>query len=122
MTVAVGYVVRQLPSIYESRALLTVQPATISPLLVTSFTDEDLAQRLDTINKEVLSRTSLEPMIKKYDLYRAERQSGMAMELIIQKMYSNITVDIEKTDNEKVAAFSIKYRDRSPEAARNVTR
>lgn len=120
MTIAVGYVVQQLPSIYESRALLTVQPATISERLVTSYTDEDLAQRLDTINKEVLSRTSLEPMIKKYDLYLAERRAGMPMELIVQKMYSNITVDIERTDNEKVAAFSIKYRDRSPEAARNV--
>lgn len=121
MTIAVGYVVQQLPSIYESRALLTVQPATISERLVTSFTDEDLAQRLDTINKEVLSRTSLEPMIKKYDLFQQERQAGIPMELLVQKMNRNITVDIERTDNEKVAAFSIKYRDRSPEAARNVT-
>ena len=121
MTIAVGYVVQQLPSIFESRALLTVQPATISERLVTSFTDEDLAQRLDTINKEVLSRTSLEPMIKKYDLFQQERQAGMPMELLVQKMNRNITVDIERTDNEKVAAFSIKYRDRSPEAARNVT-
>ncbi len=38
------------------------------------------------------------------------------------KMSSNIKIDLERTDDDrKVAAFSIKYRDRSPEAARNVT-
>ncbi|MDQ3179968.1 MAG: hypothetical protein M3Q33_05545, partial [Acidobacteriota bacterium] len=37
-------------------------------------------------------------------------------------MSSNIKIDLERTDDDrKVAAFSIKYRDRSPEAARNVT-
>jgi uncharacterized protein involved in exopolysaccharide biosynthesis len=37
-------------------------------------------------------------------------------------MYKNIIVEVEKSDDEqKVASFSIKYRDRSPEAARNVT-
>jgi len=43
------------------------------------------------------------------------------MELIIEKMSKNIVSEIEKSDDErKVAAFSLKYRDRTPEAARNV--
>jgi uncharacterized protein involved in exopolysaccharide biosynthesis len=38
------------------------------------------------------------------------------------KMVKNISVEVERTEDlQKVAAFSIKYRDRSPEAARNVT-
>jgi uncharacterized protein involved in exopolysaccharide biosynthesis len=45
----------------------------------------------------------------------------MPTELIIDKMRKNIIVDLEKTDNEKLAAFKISYRDRTPEAARNVT-
>lgn len=120
-TVAIGYVVYHLPSIYESTSLLTVKPPTISQNLVQSLTNEDLSQRLQTINQEVLSRSSLEPMVTKYDLYKNERASGMPMELIIEKMYKAIKVDIEDAGTEKVAAFRIRYRDRDPQATRNVT-
>jgi polysaccharide chain length determinant protein (PEP-CTERM system associated) len=121
MTAAIGYVVYKLPSIYESTSLLTVKPPTISSNLVQSLTNEDLSQRLQTINQEVLSRSSLEPLVQKYDLYKQERAAGLPMELIIEKMYKNIKVSLEESGNVKVAAFSIKYRDRDPQAARNVT-
>ncbi|CAN5362470.1 hypothetical protein BH10ACI1_BH10ACI1_02810 [soil metagenome] len=122
MTAAIGYVVYKLPSIFESKTVLTVKPPTISDKVVSSLTDEDLSQRLQTINTEVLSRNSLEPMVTKYDLFKLERNAGVPMELIIEKMSKNIIVEVEKSDDDrKVASFSIKYRDRSPEAARNVT-
>lgn len=121
LTAAIGWVVYSLPSIYESTSLLTVKPPTISSNLVQALSSEDLSQRLSTINQEVLSRSSLEPMIQKYDLYKLERNSGMPMELIIEKMYKNIRVELEETGNDKVAAFRIRYRDREPQAARNVT-
>jgi len=122
MTAAIGYVVYKLPSIYESKTLLTVKPPTISEKVVQSLTDEDLTQRLQTINQEVLSRSSLEPMVAKYKLFQLERDAGMDMALIVEKMYKNIVVEPERTDDDrKVAAFKITYRDRSPEAARNVT-
>ena len=121
VALAVAYVVSKLPSIYESTTLLTLKPPTISEKVVQSLSDEDLSQRLQTINQEVLSRTSLEPMIAKYKLFQMEKDAGMPTELIIEKMRSNVRVEPERTDNEKVAAFRIYYRDRSPEAARNVT-
>lgn len=121
MTAAIGYVVYKLPSIYESTSLLTVKPPTISSNLVQSLTNEDLSQRLQTINQEVLSRSSLEPMVQKYDLYKQERAAGLPMELIIEKMYKNIKVDLEEPGSEKVAAFRVRYRDRDPQATRNVT-
>src|SRR5436190_12400584 len=119
MTMAIGYVVYRLPSIYESTSLLTVKPPTISANLVQSLSNEDLSQRLTTISQEVLSRSSLEPMVQKYDLYKVERGNGVPMELIIEKMYKNIVVKVDET-NDKVAAFRISYRDRDPQAARNV--
>ena len=122
MTAAIGYVVYKLPSVYESKTLLTVKPPTISDKVVQSLTEEDLTQQLQTIKQEILSRSSLEPMVAKYKLFELERNAGMPMELIIEKMFKNIDVVIERSDNdEKVAAFKITYRDRSPEAARNVT-
>lgn len=121
LTAAIGYAVYRLPSIYESTSLLTVKPPTISANLVASLSTEDLSQRLSTINQEVLSRSSLEPMVQKYDLYKPERASGMPMELVVEKMYKNIKVDLEESGDQKVAAFRIRYRDRDPQAARNVT-
>ena len=121
MTAAIGYVVNRLPSIYESTSLLTVKPPSISQNLVQSLSSEDLSQRLTTINQEVLSRSSLEPMVQKYDLYKTERAQGVPMELIIDKMYKSIVVKLDENGNEKVAAFRISYRDRDPQAARNVT-
>jgi len=122
MTAAIGYVVYKLPSVYESKTLLTVKPPTISEKVVQSLTDDDLNERLQTINQQVLSRSSLEPMVSKYRLFELEKNAGVPMELIIDKMYKNITVEPEKSDTaQKVAAFKIIYRDRTPEAARNVT-
>ncbi|MEP6901733.1 MAG: hypothetical protein ABJA66_08285 [Actinomycetota bacterium] len=121
MTAAIGYVVYKLPSVYESTTLLTIKPPTISEKLVPTLSDEDLSQRLQTINQEVASRSSLEPMVTKYDLFKSERNSGMDMALIIDKMRKNIVVAAEKTDTEKLAAFRISYRDRDPQATRNVT-
>ncbi|HSK71284.1 MAG TPA: Wzz/FepE/Etk N-terminal domain-containing protein [Pyrinomonadaceae bacterium] len=119
--VSVGYVVYKLPDFYESKTLLTVKPPTISEKVVQSLSEEDLSQRLQSMSQEVLSRSSLEPMILKYKLFQAERDAGMPMELVIDKMYKNIKVEPERNDQEKVAAFRIAYKDRSPESARNVT-
>ena len=122
MTAAIGYVVYKLPSVFESKTILAVTAPQISEKVVSSLTDDDLSQRLQTIRTEVLSRNSLEPMVAKYDLFKLERNAGMPMELIIEKMYKNIEVEVEKSDDDrKVASFIIKYKDRSPEAARNVT-
>lgn len=120
MTLSIGYVVYRLPSVYESKTILTVKPPTISERVVQSMTNADLSQRIETINKEVLSRTSLEPMVAKYGLFKLEKDAGVPTELIIDRMRRNITVELQRTDNEKLAAFYISYRDRTPEAARNV--
>ncbi len=122
LATSVGFfwVVMKLPSVYRSTSLLTINPPIISDSVVKSLSDEDISQRLNTINSEVLSRTSLEPMVKKYKLYEMEQQSGLPVELIVEKVRGKIEVKPEKTDNEKVASFRITYDDRSPESARNL--
>ena len=117
---AVGWVVWKLPNIYESRTVLTVKAPTISQSVVRPLTDEDLSQRLTTISQEVMSRSTLEPMVTKYNLFQSERTAGFPMELIIDKMRKSITIEPEKNDKEEVAAFKISYRDREPQAARAV--
>lgn len=117
---AVGYVVNKLPDMYESKTSLTLKPPQISDKVVQSLTEDDLSQRLTTMNQEILSRSTLEPMVSKYKLFEQERNAGMDMGLIIEKMYKNITVEPEKNDERKTTGFKLTYKDRSAEAARNV--
>ncbi len=118
---AVAWVVRSLPNFYESTTFLTLKPPTISEKVSPSLASEDLSQRLESINQTVLSRSSLEPMITKYNLFQTERASGMPIELVVEKMRKNITVDPEKSDEErKTFGFHLTYLDRSPELAQKV--
>jgi uncharacterized protein involved in exopolysaccharide biosynthesis len=118
--VAVGWVVLKLPNLYESKTTLTVKPPTISEKVVASLSEEDISQQLQTINQQVLSRSTLEPMVAKYKLFESEKAAGMPMELIIERMFKNIKTEVTRGDDRKVAGFSITYLDRTPEAARNV--
>lgn len=118
--IAVAYVVGKLPNVYESKTSLVLKPPTISKEVVKSMTEDDLSQRLQTMNQEILSRLTLEPMIAKYSLFEQERAAGTPMELIIEKMRKNINVEPEKGDDEKIAGFVLTYRDRTPQAARSV--
>lgn len=118
---AVFWVVRGLPSYYVSTTLLTLTPPAISEKVAPSLTDDDLSQRLQSINQSVLSRSSLEPMIEKFNLYESERAAGVPIERVVDRMHDNITVVPEKADNEKVVGFRISFRDRSAENARAVT-
>lgn len=118
--IAVAYVVGKLPSMYESKTSLTLKPPTISDKLVQPLTEDDLSNRLQTMNQEILSRSTLEPMITKYNLFQSERATGLDMALIVDKMRNNIKVEVEKGDSEKVTGFVLRYADRTPESARNV--
>ena len=75
MASAIAVVVWRLPNIYESTALLIVQPPTIPNAVLPATTDSGaLSSRLDSMTQQVQSRSSLEPMITKYNLYEKERQ------------------------------------------------
>lgn len=120
VAVAVGWVVWNLPSVYESTTLLTIKPPAIPDKVIQPLSEEDLSQSLQAISQEVMSRSSLEPMIGKYKLFEPERAAGMDMALIVEKMRKNIKVVTDKADNEKVVGFRITYSDRTPEGAKSV--
>src|SRR3982750_3267876 len=83
---AVTIVVWRLPNVYESTTLLIVKPPTIPNAVVPSLSESDLSMRLNNINQVVQSRSSLEPLIVKFDLYKRERANGEPMELVIDRM------------------------------------
>lgn len=119
---AVAWVVWSLPNIYESTTYLIVRPPTIPNAMVPSLSDEDLSLRINNINQQVQSRSSLEPLIVKYNLYQEDRQKGATMEEIIDRMRNRIVVDIEQGgDNNNIPGFRISFRGRDPQTTRAVT-
>lgn len=122
VTVAVAWVVWRLPNIYESTTLLTVRPATISTSVVPQLSDSDLTIRINNIGQEVVSRTSLEPLIQRYGLYAAERRRGEPMDALVERMRTrDISVRINTSRNDVTNGFNLSYRGPSPEVARAVT-
>src|SRR5688500_13476712 len=74
VTIAVGLVVFKLPSIYESVTLIVVKPSTLPASVVPTTDDERLTRELTSITQVVTSRSSLQPLLEKYDLYKTERE------------------------------------------------
>jgi uncharacterized protein involved in exopolysaccharide biosynthesis len=68
ITVAVVMVVFRLPDVYESSTLIVVRPSTLPRNVVTTDTEDNLTRQLAGIQQVVNSRSSLEPLIQKYEL------------------------------------------------------
>ncbi|HEX8097908.1 MAG TPA: Wzz/FepE/Etk N-terminal domain-containing protein, partial [Pyrinomonadaceae bacterium] len=87
---AIALVVWRLPDVYESTTLLIVRPSTIPNIIVQPLSDYDLSLRINNISQVVTSRSSLEPLILKYDLYQRERAGGAPTEQVVEQMRKDI--------------------------------
>src|SRR6185369_7518756 len=67
ITVAVVWVVYRLPDVYESSTLIVVRPSTLPTSMVPTATEDSLTRQLTSISQVVTSRSSLEPLVVKYD-------------------------------------------------------
>lgn len=118
--VSVSWVVSGLPSLYESTTLLTIAPPKISEKVAPSLTDDDLSQRLQAIGQVVLSRTSLEPLIEKFDLFKKERANGAKIDSVVERLKANIKVDPEKAPDNRIVGFRISFRSTDPIVSQKV--
>ena len=118
---AVGWVVYRLPDIYESTTLIVVKPATLPNSVIPTVSEDTLTRQLSSIAQVVTSRSSLEPLVNKYHLYKSERDRGEPMESVIAMMRGDIKVQINTSRNDITDGFDIKYRYRDPRVTQAVT-
>jgi len=121
ITSAVAYVVYRLPDVYESVTLIVVKPSTLPNSVVPSMTEDSLTRQLAGISQVVTSRSSLEPLVTKYDLYASERSRGEPMESVIDTMRRDIKVAVNTSRNDITNAFNISFRGRNPKTTQAVT-
>ena len=81
----------QLPKKYTSQTLVLVSRPTVAEEYVKPVVTEDLTQRLAAMKGKILSRTRLEPVIEKFNLY-AEDRGKLHMEDLIDRLRATITI------------------------------
>ena len=110
----------RLPDLYLSSTLLGIKPSSLPQSVVPTMAD-DMTRQLTGITQVVTSRSSLEPLVKKYDLYSTERRRGEPMEIVIEMMRNAIKVEVNTSRNDITNGFNITYHGRNPHTTQAVT-
>ena len=121
LTAAVSWVVYRLPDVYESTTLIVVRPSTLPTSVVATGTEDNITRQLNGIAQVVTSRSSLEPLVEKHELYAVERQRGEPMESIISMVRRDIKVEVNTSRNDITNGFNITFHGRYPKVTRDVT-
>lgn len=118
---AVTWVVMKLPDVYQSTTLIVVKPSTLPTSVVPQNAEDNLTRQLAGITQVVTSRSSLEPLVQKYELYKIERLRGEPMESVVENMRDDIKVNVNTSRNEITNGFDISFRYRDPKLTQAVT-
>ena len=119
LTVAVAFL---LPAIYRSSSTILIEQQEIPPELVMSTVTSYAAERIQTIQARVMSRTNLLKIIDKFNLYEDERKYETTEE-IIERMQEDVSLDIISAEvvdprtgrpSSATIAFSLAFKGESP--------
>ena len=102
---------------YTSTSLVLIEQPTVPSTFVQSVAEGDLFTRLATMQEQIESRTRLQPIIERYDLYKSERRRSMEdaldeMRKAIQILPVQFSGDLTKGGGNKqqpVPGFSISF-------------
>lgn len=77
---------------YTSRTLVLVEQQKVPDSIVQPVVSEDIAQRLATMQEQILSRTRLQPIIEKFNLYQGGAKS-LHMEDKVEMLRAAIAIE-----------------------------
>lgn len=113
-----------LPDFYRSSATVLVEDQQIPETFVKSTVTGALETRLQTISQEILSRSRLESLINRFDLYTELRQQ-ISLEEVIEGMRRDIQLElkrVERRDRDRATvAFTISFGGSDPQKVALVT-
>ena len=118
-------IVRRLPAVYLSEAVILVDSQKIPEKFVSATVASDLDDRIATIREMLLSSGELKKVIDDFGLYREERKSHFEEE-ILDMMRKDITINVDPTTNsgsgrdKRAPAFRIGYQGPDPQIVMRV--
>jgi len=125
ITVSVAFL---LPAVYKSSSTILIEQQEIPPELVMSTVTSYAAERIQTIQARVMSRTNLLKIIDKFNLYQDERKFETTEE-IIERMQDDVSLDIISAEvvdprtgrpSSATIAFTLAYKGESPSTVQRV--
>lgn len=110
-----------IPNVYESDMLIAIDPQRVPDTFVRSTVTLETERRMEALIVKVLSRTSLQQLIEKFNLYPEERRV-MPMEDVIAKMRANVNVPLQIPRPRwgqipQPTAFHVRFRYEEPNLA-----
>jgi uncharacterized protein involved in exopolysaccharide biosynthesis len=120
---AVMSVTMLLPATYQSTATILIERRQVPAAFVQSTITGGIDYRLQTITQEALSRSRLESLIDRFDLYQDLRQR-VPLEQVIERMRQDVLLNQtggQKGDQgESTSALAISYRGKDPQQVAQV--
>ena len=123
LTVAGFVAVKVLPKRYTSQTMVMVEQPSVPTKYVEPVVSDDLNHRLATMQEQILSRTRLEPIIEKFDLYSSER-GRVHIDDLVERLRSAITLKpveaMQGTGPHQLPGFYITATFDNPQLAQQV--
>jgi polysaccharide chain length determinant protein (PEP-CTERM system associated) len=122
---AMGYLLCfALTKEYTSQTVILVEQPAVSASYMTDINTGDLKQRLTTLQEQILSRSRLEGIINKFELYPEERKQQVSMEALVDRLRKKIAVTpvkpMAESNSTQLPGFTIKVTDRDPARAQKM--
>jgi polysaccharide chain length determinant protein (PEP-CTERM system associated) len=116
-------VATQLPKKYTSQTLVLVAKPTVPTEYVRPVVTEDLNQRLASMKQQILSRTRLEPVLEKFDLYHEDRNK-VHVEDLVERLRTTIEISplepMAGTQDRSLAGFNVSVTFNNPQTAQQI--
>ena len=125
LTVSIAFL---LPAIYKSGSTILIEQQEIPPELVMSTVTSYAAERIQTIQARVMTRTNLLRIVNEFKLYEDERKIETNEE-ITKRMHEDVSLDVISAEvvdprtgrpSSATIAFSLSYKGESPEKVQRV--
>jgi uncharacterized protein involved in exopolysaccharide biosynthesis len=104
-----------VPTRYQSEALVLIVPQQVPESSVPSSVDTHIENRLQTMTRQILSRTRLERIIVDFNLYSEQRKKAVMAD-VVDGMRSSIGIQIDGGDS-----FRVRFTSNEPKTAQHVT-
>jgi len=111
------YLALALPNIYRSSSVILFTPQELPRSYVESTINLPMEDRLKSVTRDILRRTRLEKIVRKFKLYASNGQGGLSMKERVGRLRKNIVIEPDKEDEN---LFELSFESRNPLIAQEV--
>jgi len=112
------YLALTLPNIYRSTSQILFTPQELPESYVESTVTMLMQDRINAVTREILSRTRLEQIVWRFNLYASDGRPGLSMSKRVRKLRKNTRIEADEEDEN---LFDLSFESRNPLIAQEVT-